>query len=128
MYSLLRFDGKKIRYGKLHMKRIKVIASNVANSAEKMRLDLNITENQHIDLENEILGSGSVMWDQWYDFTILELDNNNALMDWKDDSFFECKSTIDILNRRLVVGEKIRYIDEGEHYIYQIEEIRDEIF
>ncbi|OSY95232.1 hypothetical protein [Klebsiella michiganensis] len=110
------------------MKKIKLIASNVANSTEKMRLELNITKNQHIDLENEILGSGSVMWDQWYDFTILELDNNNALMDWKDDSFFECKSTIDILNRRLVVGEKIRYIDEGEHYIYQIEEIRDEIF
>ncbi|EJB1724914.1 hypothetical protein MUI55_004223, partial [Salmonella enterica] len=109
------------------MKRIKVIASNVANSTEKMWLDLNITENLHIDLENEILGSGSVMWEQWHDFNILELDKNNALMDWKNDSFSECKSTIDILNRRLVVGEKIRYIDDGEHYIYRIEEIRDEL-
>ncbi|HHH0659632.1 TPA: hypothetical protein ACPZJL_001077 [Yersinia enterocolitica] len=106
------------------MKKVTLIASNVVNASEGMRLEVSLDNNNHIELENEVLGKGSVQREKWYDFNVLEFDESKALMDWNDTDFAENISTLDILNRRLAVGELIRYVDGGEHFTYRIDEIK----
>ncbi|ENM3690760.1 hypothetical protein AB7K22_004400, partial [Yersinia enterocolitica] len=85
---------------------------------------VSLDNNNHIELENEVLGKGSVQWEKWYGFNVLEFDESKALMDWNDTDFAANISTLDILNRRLAVGELIRYVDGGEHFTYRIDEIK----
>ncbi|EOD4067328.1 TPA: hypothetical protein ACPZQD_001537 [Yersinia enterocolitica] len=42
------------------MKKVTLIASNVVNASEGMRLEVSLDNNNHIELENEVLGKGSV--------------------------------------------------------------------
>lgn len=102
------------------MRKVKVVASHVANPSEEMWFIVDFDDNNHILIGNDEFGFGSVWWQQWENFKLDEYSDSQAMMVWHKSEYAKDSGTMDILNRRLAIGEVIRYVDGGEHYTYRI--------
>lgn len=102
------------------MRKVKVVASHVAIPSEEMWFIVDFDDNNHILIGTDEFGFGSVWWQRWENFKLDEHSDSEAIMVWHNPEYAKYRSTMDILNRRLAIGEVIRYVDGGEHYIYRI--------
>ncbi|MEZ3500473.1 hypothetical protein HP564_13155 [Pantoea sp. KPR_PJ] len=102
------------------MRKVKVVASHVANSSEEMWFIVDFDDNNHILTGTDEFGLGSVWWQRWENFKLDEYSDSQAMMVWHKPEYARDRGTLDILNRRLATGELIRYVDGGEHYMYRI--------
>lgn len=74
-----------------------------------------------VKIATDNMGYGSVNWgEKCYKFNFFEYDCERVGLDWEDESFKKNKSTMNILGRRLVVGEIIVYSDDGQRFSYKI--------
>lgn len=103
------------------MKKAKITAKYVDNPGEMMCFFAYLNDNNLVDFDRDDMGYGSVDWGGvWYKFNLYEHDDYRAGLEWLDPSFEKEKATLDILGRRLAVGELVRYVDAGEHFNYKI--------
>lgn len=103
------------------MRKAKITAKYIDNPNETMWFFVHLDDNNFVDIDRDNIGYGSVDWGGiWYGFNLFEHDDSRVGIDWKDKSFNNSRGTIDILDRRLAVGEIVRYIDAGEHFNYKI--------
>lgn len=103
------------------MRKVKIIAVYTEHPTETMWFIASLNANNVVNIDKDDIGYGSVDWSgTWYSFTLYEHDDYRAGIDWKDTSFINSRATLDILGRRLAVGEILRYNDAGEHFNYKI--------
>ncbi|ELY2796668.1 hypothetical protein SNN58_003539 [Cronobacter dublinensis] len=105
------------------MKKIKITASYVIVPTEEMWFIVDVDDNNHILIGDDEFGLGKVWWQKWEGFRLDEFSDSEAIMVWENPDYADYRSTLDILNRRLAIGEAIRYVDSREHFIYRITNI-----
>ncbi|HFF8547280.1 TPA: hypothetical protein ACGEYS_000762 [Kluyvera cryocrescens] len=86
-----------------------------------------ILYSKELDDSEDKIGSGNVIYSaegRGYDFTLYWLDDGVAGLDWIGVQ--DPTAEIDVLDRRLAVGEKINYTDQGYTSIYCITQMLEE--
>lgn len=109
------------------MKKVKVSCFCEEAPKDILWFTVEMNENNHVlySTENDdSFGSGRVFYEslnRWHSFNLYWLDDGSAGLDWIDCN--DPSAEIDILDRRLVIGESITFTEQGEKYVYSITEM-----
>lgn len=89
-----------------------------------LRFTVEMNDHNVINIERDINGAGfakgTATWEgQYFDIYLFEYDDKHAGIDWSDGDLMK----IDILGRRLSVGETLKVTTSETQYIYRIQDI-----